>query len=87
MAAGAQPRHRVDQEVGALDVPELADIDQVGGVIGFHDRIEFIGGDAVEDASHQPLRRADGALIGVARKRAFEQEQVGVVHQRAFERA
>ena len=84
-AAGAQPCHRVDQEVGTLDVPKLADIDQVGGVLGVHDRVEFSGGDAVEHASHQSLRRADGALIGVARKRAFEQEQVGIVHQRAFD--
>ena len=84
-AVGAQPRHRVDQEVRALDVPELADIEQVGGVLGLDDRIEFVGGDAVEDAAHQALGHADGALIGVARERAFEQEQVGTVHQRAFE--
>jgi hypothetical protein len=45
------------------------------------------GGDAVENAAHQPLRRADHALIGVARKRAFEQEQVGGVHQRALKAA
>ena len=84
-AVGAQPRHRIDQQVGALDVAELADIDHVGGVLGLHDRIEFIGGDAVEHAAHQSLRGADGALIGVARERAFEQEQVGLVHQRAFD--
>jgi hypothetical protein len=77
--------HRVDQQVGALDAAELADIDQVSGVVGLHDRIEFTGGDAVEHASHQPRRRADGALIGVPRERALEQEQVGIVHQRALD--
>ena len=87
LAVGAQPRHRIDQEVGALDVPELADIDDIGGVSRLDDRVEFVGGDAVEHAAHQPLRHADGALIGVAREGAFEQEQIGVVHQRAFEAA
>ncbi len=87
LAVGMQPRHRVDHEVGALDVPELADIDDVGGVVGTGDGIELVGGDAVEDAAHQAFRRADGALIGVAREGAFEQEQVGAVHQAAFETA
>ena len=87
LAVGAQPRHRVDQEVRALDVAELADIGDVGGVVGFGDRIEFVGGDAVEDGAHEALGHADGALIGVAGKRAFEQEQVGRVHQRALEAA
>ena len=86
-AVGAQPRHGVDQEIGALDVPELADIDHVGGVVGLGDRLEFIGGDAVEHAAHQACGRADGALIGVAGERALEQEQVGAVHQRALEAA
>ena len=40
-AVGTQPRHGVDQEIGALDVPELADIDHVGGVVGLGDRLEF----------------------------------------------
>ena len=37
----AQLRYRVDQQVCALDVPELADIAQVGGVFGPNDRIEL----------------------------------------------
>jgi hypothetical protein len=84
---GAQPRHRVDQEVRALDVPELTDIDHVGGVGRRHDGIELVGGHAVEHAAHQARGDADGALIGVACKRALEQEQVGRVHQRALEAA
>ncbi len=77
LAVGAQPRHRLDQEVGALDVPELADIDDVGGVVRLDQRIELVGGDAVEDAAHEAFGHADDALIGVAGERAFEQEQVG----------
>ena len=53
LAVGAQPRHRVDQQVRALDVPELADIDDVGGISGRDDRIELVGGDAVEHAAHE----------------------------------
>ena len=87
LAVGAQPRHRVDQDIGALDVPELADIDDVGGVVRCWYGIEFIGGNAIEHAAHESGRLADGALIGVARERALEQEQVGAVHQRAFEPA
>ncbi len=87
LAVGMQPRHRVDQQICSLDVPELADIDDIGGVVGPGDGIEFVGGDAVEDAAHQAFRRADGPLIGVARKRALEQEEFGIVHQRAFEAA
>ena len=68
-------------------MPELADIDDIGGIVGLDDRIELVGGDAVEHAAHQPGRGADGALIGIARERAFEQEQIGAVHQRAFEAA
>src|SRR6202171_5430082 len=86
-AVGMQPRHRIDQEVRALDVPELADIDDVGGVVGLDDGIELLRGHPVEYAAHQPLGRADGALIGIAREGAFEQEQIGGVHQRAFEAA
>ena len=66
---------------------ELADIDDVGGVVGLHDGIELAGGDAVEDGAHEALGSADGALIGVAGKRAFEQEEIGIVHQRALEAA
>ena len=87
LAAGAQPRHRIDQEVGALDVPELADVGDIGGISRHDDRLEFVGGDAVEYAAHQPFRYTDGALIGVARERALEQEQFGVVHQPAFQEA
>src|SRR5882672_3993678 len=87
LAVGAQPRHRIDQEVGALDVPELADIDDIAGVGCPDDRIEFVGGYAVENAAHKSFGDADGALIGIARKSAFEQEQVGGVHQRAFKAA
>ena len=82
-----QSRHRVDQEICSLDVPELADIDHIGGVVGSGNGIEFVGRDAVEDAAHQTLRCADGTLIGVAGKRALEQEEFGIVHQRAFEAA
>ena len=41
-AVGTQPRHRVDQQVGPLDVPELADIDDIGGIGGRDDRIELV---------------------------------------------
>src|SRR5947209_4012625 len=84
-SAGAHERHRLDQQVGALAVPELADKGDVGRVVRDRNGIEFIGGDAVEYAAHQTCGLADGALIGVARERALEQEQVGAVHQRAFE--
>ncbi len=84
-AVGVQPRHRIDQEVRSLDMPELADIDDIGGVIRFDDRIELFGGHAIEHAAHQALGGADGALEGIARECTFEQEQVGRVHQRAFE--
>src|SRR5664279_966612 len=87
LAIGMQSRHGVDQQIRTLDVPELADIDHVGRVVGPGDRIEFIGGDAVEDAAHQPLRRTDGALKGVPGECTLEQEELGIVHQRAFEAA
>jgi hypothetical protein len=86
-AVGTQPRHGVDQQIRALDVPELADIDHVGGVVGLGDRLEFFRGDAVEHAARQALGGADGTLIGIAGERAFEQEQVGAVHERALEPA
>lgn len=85
LTALVQARHRVDQQIGALDVPELTDISEVGGVVGHDDRFEFLRRHAVEDAMHHALRLADDALIGVAGKRAFEQEQVGRVHQRTLE--
>jgi hypothetical protein len=66
-------------------VPELADIGEVGSIVGLDDGIELRGGDAIEHAAYQAARDADGALIGVARERAFEQEQIGAVHQEAFE--
>ena len=86
-AVGAKSRHRVDQEVGALDMPELADIDDIGRISRFDDRVELVRRHTVEYAAHQPGRYADGALVGVARELAFEQEQVGAVHQRPFEAA
>ncbi len=85
LAAGMQLRHGIDQQIRALDVPELAHIGEVGGVVGRHDGLEFLGGDAIEDAAHHALGRADDALIGVAGKCALEQEQVGRIHQRALE--
>ena len=39
----AKLRHGVDQKVRALDVPELADINEIGGVGGRHDRFELFG--------------------------------------------
>jgi len=48
-------------------------------------RIELVCGYAIEHATYRSGWRADGALIGVARECAFEQEQIGRVHQRAFE--
>ena len=87
LAVGPQPRHCIDQEVGALDMPELTDIDHIGRVIGRCDGVEFVGGHAVEDAFHEASWRADDALIGIARECAFEQEKVGAVHQSAFEAA
>src|SRR5229473_7598016 len=66
-------------------MPELTDIDDIGGISRPDDGIELIGGYAIEHATYQPARRADRALIGIARENAFEQEQIGRVHQRAFE--
>ena len=51
MAAGAQPRDRVDQQVGALDVTEFADIDEIGRIRRRGDGIEFARADPVEDAA------------------------------------
>src|SRR3984893_6398067 len=65
-AVGMQPRDRVDQEVGALDGPELTDIDDIGGVVGSGDGIKLRRGHAIENTAHPPAWRADGALIGVA---------------------
>ncbi len=85
-AVGAQFRHRFDEQVGALDVTELADIDDVGRVrIGLNG-IELGRAHAVEDAAHGRFRRADEALIRVACEQAFEQEQIGAADQHAFER-
>ena len=42
-AMRAKLRYRVDQKVRALDVPELADINEIGGVGGRHDRFELFG--------------------------------------------
>jgi len=87
LALAAKPRHGVHQQVGSLDVPEFPDIDEVGGVVGPDDRVELRCGHTIEDATDEAGRRADHALIGIARERALEQEQVGAVHQRAFEAA
>ena len=51
LAVGAKPRHRIHQQVGALDVPEFPDIDEVGGVAGLDDRVELRRGHAIEDAA------------------------------------
>src|SRR6267154_1467945 len=73
-AIGVEPRHRIDQKVGALDMPELADIDDIGGISRPDHRIELVGGYAIEHANYQPARRADRAPIGIAREYAFEHE-------------
>ena len=80
-------RHRIDQEVGTFDVPELADIDDIGGIGRPGDGIEFVSGYAVEHAAHELRRNSDRALVGIARKGTLEQEQVRGVHQRAFKSA
>jgi hypothetical protein len=49
---GAQLRDRVDQEVGALDISELADIDDVGCVVRSSDGVKFVCGDTVIHAAH-----------------------------------
>src|SRR5258707_4535954 len=74
LAVGPQPRHRIDQEVGALDVLELTDIDDIGGVGRSDYGIEFVRGHTIEHAAREPARKADGALISIAREGAFEQE-------------
>ena len=66
---------------------EFADIDDVGCVLGQRNRIELIRGHAVEHTPYQPRRSADYTLIGVASVSAFEQEQIGTIHQRAFDAA
>src|SRR5258708_40295475 len=66
---------------------ELTDIDDIGGISRPDHGIELVGGYAIEHATYQPARRADRALIGVAREYAFEQAQIGRVDQRAFEAA
>jgi hypothetical protein len=87
-AIGPQLRNGIDQKVRALDVSELADVDDVGSVIGGHDRVELVCRHAIENAMDQPFsRRTNGALIGIASEGAFEQEKVGVVHQRTFDTA
>ncbi|CCE07186.1 hypothetical protein BRAS3843_200006 [Bradyrhizobium sp. STM 3843] len=92
---GMQAGECVHKDVGALDGPELADIDDISCIGGLSDRVEFSCGHAVEDAAHKPLRRADRALICVSRENAFKQKEVGAIHQcpfkarikRAFHRA
>ena len=54
-AVGTQQRHRIDQEVGALDVPELTDIDDIGRVGGSVHGIEFGRGHAINTQRTSPL--------------------------------
>jgi hypothetical protein len=86
-SVGVQPRYSIDKEVSTFDVPEFAYIDDVGGVLSFDDRIEFVRSNAIEHTTHQSGRDADCALIGIAREGAFEQEQVRHVHKGAFDTA
>ncbi len=44
---------RFDQQVGALDAPEFADIGHIAGIVGLGNRFEFLRRDAVEDATHK----------------------------------
>ena len=87
IAIGAKPGNGIDQEVRSFDLPEFPDVDDVGGVGGFWDGVEFVGGDSVEHAANQSTGNADRSLISVAREVAFEQKQIGRIHQRSFEAA
>ncbi len=81
-AARAQSRHGLDQQVGAFDLAELADIDQVRRIFGRRYGIKLGRGHTVEDAADEALRRfTDHAFIGVPGKTALEQKQFGSIHQ------
>ncbi len=81
-----KPRDRLDQHVDALELAQLADEDEIGGVRRERDRQEFGIGDAVVHDPHQRIRArlADLGGEGVAAVVALEQEQVGAALQRRF---
>ena len=82
----AQTRDGVEQDVDALDRPQLAHEHQVGRVGCARDRLEFVVRHAVMDDAHQAARAADLAAENVGAVGAFEQEQVAAQHQQAFGR-
>ncbi len=84
-SVGMEAGDGVQQKVGTLDPPKLSDVKQVGGVLIQSDGIELGGRNAIENATDQPRRFADDPFIGFARELALKQEEIGAVHERAFE--
>jgi hypothetical protein len=65
-------------------MPQFADRQNVGGIGRRLDGAEFIAAHAVVHHADEPVGRADLGRKGIARERAFEQEQLGTPHQESL---